>query len=55
MTVHGGSPDRAHDGWDDGRAALIRPDGHVARAWTEQDDAKLGAAVDDGITAALGH
>ncbi|MGW7545080.1 FAD-dependent monooxygenase [Streptomyces sp. NPDC054770] len=55
ITVYGGTPDQAHEGWDDVRAALIRPDGHVAWAWTEQDDAKLGAAVDEVIAAALGH
>ncbi|MEU9954927.1 FAD-dependent monooxygenase [Streptomyces sp. NPDC050982] len=55
ITVHGGAPDRTRDAWEDVRAALIRPDGHVAWAWTEQDDTKLGAHVDAVITTALGR
>ena len=37
------------------RAALIRPDGHVARAWAEQDDATLGTAVDETVATTLGR
>ncbi|MFK0159743.1 FAD-dependent monooxygenase [Streptomyces sp. NPDC090499] len=55
ITVHGGTLDPVPEGWDDVRAALVRPDGHVARAWTHQDDAKLGTAVDDDLAAVLGR
>lgn len=53
--MHGGAPDRARDAWEDVRAALIRPDGHVVWAWTEEDDTKLAAQVDAVITTALGR
>jgi len=55
IAVHGGTLDRIPDGWDDVRAALIRPDGHVARAWAEQDDATLGTAVDETVATTLGR
>lgn len=55
VTVHGGAPERTGDAWEDVRAALIRPDGHVAWAWTEEDDTKLAAQVDAVITTALGR
>ncbi|MEW1547952.1 FAD-dependent monooxygenase [Streptomyces tsukubensis] len=55
ITVRGGVLDRAPDGWEDVRAALIRPDGHIAWAGTEEDDAELAALVDDAIATALGR
>ncbi|WP_329256675.1 FAD-dependent monooxygenase [Streptomyces sp. NBC_01478] len=55
ITVHTGAPDRTRPAWADVRAALIRPDGHVTRAWTEEDDTKLGARVDAVVTTALGR
>lgn len=55
ITVQGGAPDRTRDTWQDVRAALIRPDGHVAWAWTEEDDTKLGAQVDAVVTTVLGR
>jgi hypothetical protein len=55
ITVHGGAPDRTRDAWEDVRAALIRPDGHVAWAWTEQDDIKLAAQVDTVAATTLGR
>ncbi|MGW1215283.1 FAD-dependent monooxygenase [Streptomyces sp. NPDC002499] len=55
VTVHGGAPDRTRDAWKDVRAALIRPDGHVTWAWTEEDDTKLAAQVDAVVATALGR
>ena len=55
VAVHGGAPDRTRPAWADVRAALIRPDGHVAWAWTEQDDIKLAAQVDSVVATTLGR
>ncbi|MGH1551257.1 FAD-dependent monooxygenase [Streptomyces sp. L7] len=55
VAVHGGAPDRTRPAWEDVRAALIRPDGHVAWAWTEQDDIKLAAQVDTVVATTLGR
>lgn len=55
ITVRGGALDHVPDGWEGVRAALIRPDGHVAWARTEQDDVKLAALVDVALTTALGR
>lgn len=53
--MQGGAPDRTRDAWEGVRAALIRPDGHVVWAWTEEDDTKLAAQVDAVVTTALGR
>jgi hypothetical protein len=53
ITVHAGAPDQTRPTWANVRAALIRPDGHVAWAWTEEDDTKLATQVDAVITTAL--
>jgi hypothetical protein len=55
VTVHGGTPDGTRPAWADVRAALIRPDGHVTWAWTEEDDTKLAARVDAVVTTTLGR
>ncbi|MER6910459.1 FAD-dependent monooxygenase [Streptomyces sp. NPDC000594] len=55
ITVRGGALDHVPHGWEDVRAALIRPDGHIAWAGTEQDDTELRALVDDALAAALGR
>ncbi|MES4908570.1 MULTISPECIES: FAD-dependent monooxygenase [unclassified Streptomyces] len=45
LAVHAGTLDRPPAAWSKPRAALIRPDGHVAWAGEERDDAMLSAAV----------
>ncbi|MFE2042548.1 FAD-dependent monooxygenase [Streptomyces sp. NPDC059477] len=55
IAVRGGALDRVPEGWDGVRAALIRPDGHVAWAGTEPDDTKLAAEADTVIASALGR
>lgn len=55
VTVHHGVPDRPRAGWEGLRAVLVRPDGHLAGAWTEQDDTELRAAVDGALATALGR
>ncbi|MFI2209537.1 FAD-dependent monooxygenase [Streptomyces sp. NPDC020141] len=55
ITVRGGAIDRVPDGWEGVRAALIRPDGHVAWAGTEQDDVRLAALADAALATALGR
>ncbi|MFJ8603216.1 FAD-dependent monooxygenase [Streptomyces shenzhenensis] len=45
LAVHTGTLDRPPAAWSTLRAALIRPDGHVAWAGDERDDAMLSAAV----------
>ncbi|MFD9596420.1 hypothetical protein ACFWA9_27255 [Kitasatospora sp. NPDC059973] len=39
--------------WAGVRAALVRPDGHVAWAGTDRDDAELSAALDEALATAL--
>ncbi|WP_420310799.1 FAD-dependent monooxygenase [Streptomyces sp. YS-B37] len=55
IRVHAGAPDGTRPAWADVRAALIRPDGHVAWAWTEEDDTQLTARVDAVVATALGR
>ncbi|MFE2722645.1 FAD-dependent monooxygenase [Kitasatospora sp. NPDC059327] len=45
LTVRQVSPERLPAGWAGVRAALVRPDGHIAWAGTERDDAALLAAM----------
>ncbi|MER8188262.1 FAD-dependent monooxygenase [Kitasatospora sp. NPDC094015] len=52
--VHHGSLDVPRTGWHEVRAALVRPDGHLATAWNEPDDTELAAAVDATLTTTLG-
>ncbi|WP_405843767.1 FAD-dependent monooxygenase [Streptomyces sp. NBC_01518] len=54
VTVHSGAPDGTRPAWADVRAALIRPDGHVTWAWTDEDDTKPAAGVDAVVATALG-
>ncbi|MEU6610235.1 FAD-dependent monooxygenase [Streptomyces shenzhenensis] len=53
LAVHTGTLDRPPAAWSTLRAALIRPDGHVAWAGDERDDAMLSAAVGRIIAAAV--
>ncbi|MFH8533867.1 FAD-dependent monooxygenase [Streptomyces tendae] len=46
LTVHAASLDQPPSAWATVRAALIRPDGHVAWAGADEDDTALSAAVD---------
>ncbi|MER5772124.1 FAD-dependent monooxygenase [Streptomyces sp. NPDC001985] len=46
LTVRAATLDRPPAGWAGVRAALIRPDGHVAWADTDGDDTALAAAAD---------
>lgn len=49
LAVHTGTLDRPPGTWAGVRAALIRPDGHVAWAGTDRDDTTLSAAVDEAL------
>ncbi|MCX4234978.1 FAD-dependent monooxygenase [Streptomyces ortus] len=53
LTVHAGSLDRPPAAWAPVRAALIRPDGHLAWIGTDPDDTALAAAADRAL--ALTH
>ncbi|MEV7284596.1 FAD-dependent monooxygenase [Streptomyces sp. NPDC093252] len=55
IRVHGGATPGDRETWSGVRAALIRPDGHVAHAWTEPDDDKLAATVDETLATTLGR
>ncbi|MGQ4433673.1 MULTISPECIES: aromatic-ring hydroxylase C-terminal domain-containing protein [unclassified Streptomyces] len=55
VRIHAGAPDGTRPAWADVRAALIRPDGHVAWARTEEDDTKVTARVDAVVATALGR
>ncbi|MEU9337105.1 FAD-dependent monooxygenase [Streptomyces sp. NPDC048290] len=59
IAVHAGTPGSGAatgvpGGWDEVRAVLVRPDGHVAWAGTEEDDSKLTAQADAAVATALG-
>ncbi|MEU5028848.1 FAD-dependent monooxygenase [Streptomyces milbemycinicus] len=54
LAVHTGTLDRPPAAWSKLRAALIRPDGHVAWAGDERDDALLSAAAEKIIAARIG-
>ncbi|MGC5363565.1 FAD-dependent monooxygenase [Streptomyces sp. DT24] len=49
LVVHTSTLDRAPDAWATVRAALVRPDGHVAWAGADEDDTALSAAVDRAL------
>ncbi|WP_307167120.1 aromatic-ring hydroxylase C-terminal domain-containing protein [Streptomyces rishiriensis] len=49
LRIHNGTLHQPPAGWSGMRAALIRPDGHVAWAGADSDDTVLA----DGLTAAL--
>ncbi|MFJ7903780.1 hypothetical protein ACIQ6V_25355 [Streptomyces sp. NPDC096198] len=48
---HRAAPDTGRAEWAGVRAALVRPDGHVAWASDESDDAALGAAARAALAA----
>ncbi|WP_260336052.1 FAD-dependent monooxygenase [Streptomyces sp. EAS-AB2608] len=54
VAVHTGAPDRPRPAWAGVRAALIRPDGHVAWAGTESDATALAAAARRAVRRAHG-
>ncbi|GAA3021179.1 FAD-dependent monooxygenase [Streptomyces fulvorobeus] len=49
LAVHTATLDRPPAAWATVRAALIRPDGHVAWAGIDEDDTALSAAVDRAL------
>ncbi|MGW4101626.1 FAD-dependent monooxygenase [Streptomyces sp. NPDC004976] len=49
LAVHTAILDRPPAAWDTVRAALIRPDGHVAWAGIDEDDTALSAAMDRAL------
>ncbi|MFD4322617.1 FAD-dependent monooxygenase [Streptomyces sp. NPDC058548] len=49
--VHASTPDGLPAAWHGVRAALLRPDGHVAWAGTDQDDDRLAGAADEAVHA----
>ncbi|MFI2376619.1 FAD-dependent monooxygenase [Streptomyces sp. NPDC018964] len=49
LTVRTGTLEEPPDTWTGVRAALIRPDGHIAWAGTDRDDTTLSAAADRAI------
>ncbi|MEU6993954.1 FAD-dependent monooxygenase [Streptomyces sp. NPDC046465] len=53
LRVHTGTPHLLPADWSGIRAALIRPDGHVAWASTENQDTSLTDDLTDDLTAAL--
>ncbi|MFE5091863.1 FAD-dependent monooxygenase [Streptomyces sp. NPDC056638] len=55
LVVHTGTLHRPPAAWADVRAALIRPDGHVAWIGTEENDADLAAAAEDALAAPTPH
>ncbi|MGP3690334.1 aromatic-ring hydroxylase C-terminal domain-containing protein [Streptomyces sp. IBSNAI002] len=49
--VHTAAPTALPAAWSGVRAALIRPDGHVAWAGADQDDDKPAAAANEAVSA----
>ncbi|MFZ4187704.1 FAD-dependent monooxygenase [Streptomyces pseudogriseolus] len=49
LTVRTGTLEEPPDAWTGVRAALIRPDGHIAWAGTDRDDATLRASADRAL------
>lgn len=53
VVVHAATLDAPPAAWTTVRVALIRPDGHVAWASDDRDDATLSTAVDEAIAASV--
>ncbi|MGW2013581.1 FAD-dependent monooxygenase [Streptomyces sp. NPDC001927] len=52
--VHASTPDGLPAAWNGVRAALVRPDGHVAWVSSEPEDDRLAAAANEAVKAAVG-
>ncbi|WP_405578575.1 FAD-dependent monooxygenase [Streptomyces sp. NBC_01092] len=53
LALHTGPLDHPPAAWNEVRAALIRPDGHVAWAGADRDDALLTASAERAVAAAV--